>query len=139
MSTRILIIGNNRKHLETSKRKLSEGGFAVAICSDGQDVTARIDKLKPDVVFIHTSDVSDASTGLYNNLVDNVRYATLPVIFTLSENDVYLVNRRRAATPEKWSVLASDPIEAVYTALQQTATQQRSELSFRDIRMLYRA
>jgi len=139
MAALVLIIGNDKERLQKNRRRLSKEGFTVALCTDCQNITHRIDKIKPDVVLINTTSITHQSTDIYNNLVDTVRYAALPVIFALSEDDVYLVNRRRTSQPETRSVIANTAIDAVHKALENPQRHTSSELSFRDFRKMYRA
>jgi len=119
MSTQVLIIGNNRKQLKASSTLLCDNGFAVTVCSDNKKMNSLIETLKPQVVFFDTGIQDASSADLYHALLDNIRFASIPVIFTLSKNDVYLVSRKRTAVREKRNVVAAGPLEALSAALRQ--------------------
>jgi len=110
------MVGNNAEYLAPDAEMLKERGFAVYTCSD-DIVSEMIDEVKPAVVFINPDNPGLSSTKVYHELLDNIHFASLPVIYTLSEDDVYLVNRRRTASRDKRNMICDNVIDSIKTAL----------------------
>jgi hypothetical protein len=91
-------------------------GLHVYFCDNSIMVNEMVDEIKPDVVFINSKNHNENSTAIYHRLLDNIHYASIPVIYTLSENDVYLVNRKRTATKERRYITSNNVIDAIKMA-----------------------
>jgi hypothetical protein len=107
---------------------LKDKGFQVYTCEQSI-LSEMIDEIHPDVIFINPEHKDVMSTtaynNLYNNLLDNVHFASYPVIYTLSEDDVYIVNRKRTASKDKRTVIADNVIDGIKTALINNTPQRR--------------
>ena len=100
----------------TEAEMLKNRGFMVYTCEE-ENVDEAIAEIKPDVVFVNPHDPGLHSTKVYHQLLDNIKYASIPVIYTLSEDDVYLVNRKRTASREKRSVITDNIVDGIKSAL----------------------
>jgi hypothetical protein len=116
MRIRILMTGGEAQYLATEAQILKDRGFLVYTC-DEQNVAAAIPEVKPDVVFINPADPGLHSTKVYHELLDNVQYASVPVIYTLSEDDVYLVSRKRTASRDRRNLIADNIVDGIKCAL----------------------
>lgn len=110
------MVGNNAEYLAPDAEMLRDRGFAVYTCSDNI-VSEMIEEIKPSVVFVNPDAPGLSSTKVYHELLDNIHYASLPVIYTLSEDDVYLVNRKRTASRDKRNMICDNVIDSIKTAL----------------------
>ena len=117
MRLKILLTGKDERQQLPDAQLLTERGFLVYRCKENT-VNAMIDEIHPDVVIINPVEKDDTtSSTLYERLLNNIRYARLPLVYTLSEDDVYLVNRRRTATKGKRNFIADNIIDSIKTAL----------------------
>jgi len=113
MRIRILIVGNKSADAEM----LKDRGFAIYTCNENT-LYNMLGEIKPDVVFINSDDPQDfSSTKLYNQILDNVQYASYPIMYTLAEDDVYLVNKKRTASKDKRTVITDNIIDGIKMAL----------------------
>lgn len=116
MRIRILMTGGNTEYLATEAQVLKDRGFLVYTC-DERNMDEAIPEIRPDVVFINPEDPGMHSTKVYHELLDNIKYASVPVIYTLSEDDVYLVNRKRTASRDRRNIIADNVIDSIKYAL----------------------
>ncbi len=117
MRLKILLTGKDEQQQQPDAELLSQRGFLVYRC--GENVVGdMIDEIHPDVVIVNPIEKDNTtSSTLYEKLLNNIKYARLPLIYTLSEDDVYLVNRRRTATRGKRNFIADNIIDGIKTAL----------------------
>ena len=94
MGLRILLIGDDLTYMMKDGAMLRAHGLRVYFCNDFRLVGDLMDETKPAVLFVNAKVHDEESTAMYHRLLDNVHYASIPVIYTLSANDVYLVNRK---------------------------------------------
>lgn len=130
MSLRILMIGNDLDYITTDGAVLREKGIRVYLNDNRKIVNDLIDEIKPDLVFIDWQTPDKNSTDTYHALLDNVRYASIPVVYTLAEDDVYLVNRKRTAARDRRYVMSDNFMDAIRLAL--TGKQNKKPLSAGD-------
>src|SRR5438128_2089064 len=120
MRIRILIVGNKSADAEM----LRDRGFAIYTCNENT-LYHILPEVKPDVIFINSDDPQDfSSTKLYNQMLDNVQYASYPVMYTLAEDDVYLVNKKRTASKDKRTVITDNIIDGIKMALLPTSPRK---------------
>ncbi len=124
MALRVLMTGNDREFLKTDGKKLRERGFGVYIC-DQQIVEDMASEIKPDIILINSKVPDKSSTDTYHSLTDNILYASLPVVFTLSEDDVYIVNRKRTALKEARYQKTDSLVGAIRMALSPADTEPK--------------
>jgi hypothetical protein len=101
---------------------LRSKGFRVYFCDKDHMVNEMVDETRPNIVYVNSRSHDESSSDIYHSIVDNVQYASIPVIYTLSENDVYLVNRKRTAIKERRYMTSSSVLEAIKMAFITTDT-----------------
>lgn len=116
MRLKVLLTGQDKFDHEPDAELLRERGFLVYRCEETA-VNDMIDEVQPDVLIINPIDEQPTSNGLYNRLLKSLKYAKLPLIYTLSEDDVYLVNRKRTSARDKRNFIADNIIDGIKTAL----------------------
>lgn len=114
---RILMTGNDYNYLKTDGEMLRQRGFSVYICERNDLVDDLVQEVKPDVVFINSQKPDKSTTEVYHHLIDNVTHASVPVIFTLLEDDVYLINRKRTAAKDRRYIMSDNIVDAIKKAL----------------------
>jgi len=121
MALRILMTGDDYNSLRYDAEMLRQRGFRVYFCDRKQILAEMIDEVKPDIVFINSKAPGKDSTDIYHKLIDNVVFASLPVIYTLSEDDVYLVNRKRTAIKERRYMMSDNIVDAIKMAIEDSS------------------
>lgn len=138
MRIRILAVGDNPAYIMTEAEVLKQRGIQVYTCFNKENLDAMITEIKPDVIYIDPQQPNIASTMLYNNLLDHVSYCRIPLIYTLSEDDVYLVNGSRLTAKGRRNMIADNMIDAIKLALGTTSQTemypqtQQLDLQFRN-------
>ena len=120
MRLRILMTGNNESYLATEKNTLKEKGFTVYTTTKKELLKDLIAEVQPDLLFLNFQQPGDSDIALYHSVLDDIKIAGLPVVFTLSEHDVYLVNRKRTISREKRNITAHDIVRAIKLAFTNT-------------------
>lgn len=115
MRLKVLLTGHDKFNHEPDAELLREKGFLVYRCEE-TTVNDMIDEVKPDVLIINPTDEQPSDSSLYQRILRSIKYARLPLIYTLSEDDVYLVNRKRN-TREKGNFIVDNIIDGIRTAL----------------------
>lgn len=115
MRLKVLLTGKDRFSHEPDAEILRERGFLVYRC-DEHVVNDMIEEVHPDVVIINPTDEQQPATGLYQKLLKSIKYATLPLIYTLAEDDTYIVNGRRNSR-NKRSYIVDNMIDGIKAAL----------------------
>ena len=116
MGLRILVIGDDLNHLKVDGEMLRSKGFRVYYCLNKDLVNEMLEETSPDIAFINSSTHTEDSADIYHSLLDNLQYVTLPVVYTLSEDDVYLVNRKRTAIKEQRYMTTNNVLDAIRMA-----------------------
>lgn len=116
MRLKVLLTGKDKFEHEADAELLRDKGFLVYRCAE-TSVNDMLDELHPDVLIINPTEEQQSSTNLYNRLLNNIKYAKLPLIYTLLEDDVYLVNRKRTSARGKRNFIADNIIDGIKTAL----------------------
>ena len=116
MSLKILLVGDNEAYLHADKLYLRDRGLHVHTCEHAGIISELIDEIKPDVIFIDPHAPTESTTGIFHSFLDNRQYMHIPVIYTLAEDDVYLVNRKRTAKGKR-NIIADNMIDAIKIAL----------------------
>lgn len=115
MRLKVLLTGKDKYYHEPDAEMLKEKGFLVYRC-DETVVSDMIEEVHPDVLIINPTDEQQPATTLYHRLLKSIKYAKLPLIYTLSEDDVYLVNGRR--TPRnRSSYIVDNIVDGIKAAL----------------------
>ncbi len=118
MRIKILMLGKDPTSLIADGQLLRDRGIMVFTSFNLENVPELIKEIKPDLLFFDAAQPDDTFTELYNGIVNSIEYTKIPVIFTLSEDDVYLVTRKRTEMKEKRSMISDNIIDAVKMAMQ---------------------
>ena len=117
MRLKVLLTGKDEKQQQPDAELLSQRGFLVYRCQEDV-LNDMIDEIHPDIVIVNPIEKDNTtSSSLYERLLNNIKYARLPLIYTLSEDDVYLVNRRRTASRGKRNFIADNIVDGIKAAL----------------------
>jgi response regulator RpfG family c-di-GMP phosphodiesterase len=117
MRIKILLLGNDPLSLVADAQLLRERGIMVFSTFNLENVNELIAEVKPDLVFFDAHRSSAMITDVYNTMVNGIKFTNIPVIFTLSEDDVYLITRKRTDTKEKRTIISDNMIDAIKLAL----------------------
>jgi len=121
MHTRILIAGDDQMTLVADGTLLKDNGLYVYPVTSLDDLPELIAEVKPDVIFFDTVKMDDAVKAAYHTLVNDARYKDIPIIFTITEDEMYLVTPKRTKGIMKKIVKAESVIDAVKMALKPNA------------------
>lgn len=115
MRLKVLLTGKDKFSQEADAEFLRERGFLVYRC-DEHVISDMIEELKPDVLIINPTEDQPSASNLYRRLLKSIKYAALPLIYTLSEDDTYIVNSRRNIR-NKTSYIVDNIIDGIKAAL----------------------
>ncbi|MBS1586882.1 MAG: hypothetical protein JSS82_15210 [Bacteroidetes bacterium] len=121
----ILMISDNARHAEADIQMLKDRGMHVYTCLDYGIAAEVVNEVRPDVIFINPEQPGKEATELYHTLLDNVTFATIPVVYVLVEDDVYLVDRKRTASRERRNLIADNAVDAIRLSLSNPTTKVR--------------
>ena len=125
MRIRILMIGNDPAYLIPDAQMLKDRGFTV-YTSEETNYEGMIAEVKPSIIFVNFANPGQASTELYNKILDSVKHANIPVVYTLSEDDVYLVNKSRTTmSRDKRNLICDNIVDSMKAALLSNANFTR--------------
>ncbi|HRO41430.1 MAG TPA: hypothetical protein PL009_01255 [Flavipsychrobacter sp.] len=144
MALRILMTGNDSNLLKVDGEMLRLRGFRIYLCEKDMILDAMIEEVKPDILFINSKVQDKQTTNLYHRLIDKITFASLPVIYTLSEDDVYLVNRKRTVMKERRYNMTDNIVDAIKMALTPLSSSSKKRVKLdaspsNNIRPAYRA
>ncbi len=122
MSIKILLISDDEKAMQADRLYLKDRGLHVHTCLYTNIINDLVNEVKPDVIFINPTLPDNQSTEVYHSFLNDIRHLDVPIIYTLSEDDVYLVNRKRTATKSKRNIIADNMIDAIKLALTKPAS-----------------
>lgn len=122
MRIKILLIGDDPASLVADRRLLRERGLLVYAAFNPQNIPEIVAEIRPDVVFFDPSVPNNYITDAYNDFVTDLSFLSTPVIFTLSEDDIYLVTRKRTDSKNKRTAITGDIITAIKSALETNKT-----------------
>ena len=117
MRIKILLLGNDPVSLMSDGQLLRERGLLVFTAFNLQNIYEIINEINPDVVFFDSQKPNILLTDTYNDLVNNISSANVPVIFTLSDDTIYLVTRKWTDNKDKRTIIADNIIDAIKVAL----------------------
>lgn len=130
MRLKVLLTGEDKFQQIPDAEMLKERGFLVYRCEESS-VDAMIDEVQPDVLVINPLSEESSSTDLYNRLLSNIQYARLPLIYTLAEDDVYLVNRKRTGIRGMRNFVVDNIVDSIKTALYTSGNIKSRRLGFK--------
>lgn len=117
MRIKILMAGNNPAALLADSQLLRDKGMLVYTCFNMENIHILIDEVHPDVVFFDPQKNSFFVAEAYNALLADIHFTQIPLIYTLAEDDVYLVTRKRTSSKTKRSLIVDNLIDAIKMAL----------------------
>ncbi len=92
MNIRILVVGNDENVIKPEAEMLKQRGFA-AYTGDASNVDEMIEEVKPHVVYFNPSAIGGKTTRIYHSLLKKMRLSRIPVVYTLAEDETYIVNK----------------------------------------------
>lgn len=126
MSIRILMVGNDAQHLLPEAEMLKQRGLQVYTSTEGT-VDEMVEEIKPDIVYFNPDAPGVSSTKVYHHMLDNIHFARIPVIYTLLEDDTYLVNRKRTMSKDKRSLITDNIVDGIKAALSDDVSGRKSK------------
>lgn len=116
MRLKVLMVGNS-EGANADAEMLRDRGFLVYTCSE-TTVNEMVEEVHPAVIFLNPEDSNNSkSIDVYNALLGNIFYTNYPVIYTMSEDDVYIVNRKRTSSKDKRTVISDNIVDSIKVAL----------------------
>ena len=128
MRIRILLLGDDPIALMTDSQLLRERGLLVFTAFNMQNISELINEVKPDLVFFDPHKPNNEITESYNNMVSSIYFTHIPVVFTLADDDVYLVTRKRTTIKEKRNIISDNMVGAIKMALTTRKTPGRKSV-----------
>lgn len=125
MRIKILLVGDDPASTVADCQLLRERGLMVFTSFNTQNLEELVAEIKPDIVFFDPHHPNNQITDAYNSFVGDICHTRIPVIYTLSDDDVYLVTRKRTASKDKRTNIADNIIGAVKMSLQTNKTSHR--------------
>jgi len=113
MRIKVVMFGSDPVSLMADAQLLRERGLLVISAFNMQTVNELVSEVKPDVVFFDPSEPNNLVTDAYNTFK---QHSHIPVIFTLAEDDMYLVTRTRHSHNGR-ALVADNILDAVHMAL----------------------
>jgi DNA-binding response OmpR family regulator len=114
---KILLLGDDPLLLMTDGQFLRDRGFHVHTAFNLDYLDTIIDEVQPDLVFFDTHEQNSRITDAYNQLVCAANFPNIPVIYTLEEDEVYLVTRRKKRLAQKKTAIADNIMSALKLAV----------------------
>ncbi len=126
MRIKVLLVGDDPASLMAEGQLLRERGLLVFTTFNPDNIGDLIDEVKPDVVFFSSHSMKNQVTDAYNRFLTDVFHMQLPVIFTLADDDLYLVTKRRTMLREKRTCVAESIIDGIKMALNDKYVQPKN-------------
>lgn len=119
MSLKILLIGDNEKAMLADKVYLKDRGLYVHSClyTNTEVVDDLVGEVKPDLIFINPAQSDSGTRHIYQEFLNDINLVAIPIVYTMAEDDVYLVNRKRTVAKPKRNIIADNMIDAIKQAL----------------------
>ncbi len=118
MRIKVLLIGDDPASTVADAQLLRERGMLPFTAFNPENIDELVAEIKPDIIFFDPHKANNQITDAYNNFVSGFTHTNIPVIFTLSDDDMYLVTRKRTAPKNKRNNIADNIIGAIKMALQ---------------------
>lgn len=94
MRIKVLMVSDKGIMPVTDAIMLKERGFWVYTCNNSV-VNEMVTEVKPDIVFFNPEEPDSDNTRMYQSLLHDSAAAKIPVMYTLAEDDTYLVHLKR--------------------------------------------
>ena len=129
MRIKILIVSDDMNTVVADEQLLKERGFLVYTCFNTDNIDYLMVEIKPDVLFFDTHNMARPVIDAYNRIVTDIEHTNVPVIYTLVEDDIYLINRKRTIIKEKRNLIADNIVDAIKQTLQtDTLTHKKNTI-----------
>lgn len=113
MRIKVLMTGNDVENMAFEAEVLKEHGFLVYTCPN-DNAEALLGEIRPHVVYVNPQDPDAQSTQTYHNLLQFSTKSGTPVIYTLLEDDMYMVSLNHSRSRK---VICDNIIDAIKVAL----------------------
>lgn len=114
MRFKILLVTNKDKATAADAEMLRERGMLVYTC-DSSIAAEMVGEIVPDVVLVNPNEPDASLTKSYHSLLQQKKDMNIPVIYTLAEDELYLINIRRRNKIERRT--ADNIIDSIKTSL----------------------
>ncbi len=122
MRLKVLMVSNQKGLPVSDAEMLKDRGFMVYTCEDTL-LHEMVNEVHPDIVFINPEEPDAGTTKAYHSILKDKELADLPVIYTVSEDDVYLVTPARAQG-KKHKIISDNIIDGIKASLQDNVVYQ---------------
>lgn len=116
MRIKVLMVGDDPVFSVADARILKNKNVLVYNTYNVDNLDALVDEIRPNIIFINASH-PDNYINTYKGVVNDDRYVKVPVIYTLAEDNVYLVNKPVNSSKERRKIIAESVIDAVKISL----------------------
>lgn len=114
MNIRVLVVGNSEENIQPEAEMLKNRGF-VAYTGHESTVEEMIEEVKPHVVYFNAANPDSKTTRVYHTLLKKMRINHIPVVYTLAEDDAYIVNK--TVSRQKKSYILDNIVDSIKIAL----------------------
>ncbi len=111
MRIKVLMTGERTADMAIEAEMLKNKGLMVYTCNPS-NTEAFMDEVIPDVVYFNVAGTSDCA-DIYHHVLDNAKFMNIPVIYTLLEDDIYLVNKKRNTYSNHRHVICDNILDAI--------------------------
>src|ERR1700744_651343 len=118
MRIKVLMVTDDPVLAVADVQLLKDKEFLVYSCFNTDNLANLISELVPDVLFINPMHSNQHLVETYNNTLNNLSLIKLPVVYTLSEDDVYMVTRKRTIMKKKRTLIADNMLDAIKASLE---------------------
>jgi len=112
------MLGDNPVSMMADAQLLRQRGILAITAFNIGNINEMAGEVKPDIVFFDPHRQDNTITNAYNTFVSNPDFLRIPVIFTLADDDIYLVTRNRKKEAEPRALVADNIIDAIKMALE---------------------
>ena len=116
MRIKVLMVGDDPVFSIADARILKNKNVLVYNTYNVDNLDALVDEIRPNIIFINAS-CPDNYINTYKGVINDDRYVTVPVIYTLAEDNVYLVNKPISSSKERRKIIAESVVDAVKISL----------------------
>ncbi|RYE21641.1 MAG: hypothetical protein EOP51_15150 [Sphingobacteriales bacterium] len=124
MRIKVLMTGNDAENMALEAEVLKEHGFLVYTCPE-DNAEAFVGEIHPDVVYVNPQEPDAQSAEVYRDLLQVGSQSGTPIIYTLLEDDLYMVNLAHSNQRGKRKVVCDNIIDAIKVALHADVTITR--------------
>lgn len=122
MRFKILLVTNRDKATAADAEMLRERGMLVYTC-DSSIATEMVGEIVPDVVLVNPNEPDASLTKSYHSLLQQKTDMNIPIIYTLAEDELYLINIKRRNKIERCT--ADNIIDSIKTSLTNVIAQNK--------------